>query len=266
MLRTRSGWRRRAAVDAQNTQRLAQLKHGGLTMSCDLSEILQRQCYFFGTYLVEEHILECWRHEAEGAKVIFDIGANVGIFSLAALAVQPEAIVHAFEPPPEIAAGLRDTAALNGLDRLYVHETAVSGENGHAALVRCRGEWGTNGGMNFITTAGGDPGAELVSTVTIDDFCVDYAIDHIDPLKLDIQGHEYHALAGAAHSLSAARIGTIFLELNWAQEAGGVCPATESIRLLEQAGYRFSTPGRHLRWEKSGVWLRGLSDVVARRV
>ena len=69
-------------------------------MSCDLSEMLQRQFYFFGTYFVEEHILTCWEQEAKGARVIFDVGANAGIFSLAALAVQRDATVHAFEPTP----------------------------------------------------------------------------------------------------------------------------------------------------------------------
>jgi hypothetical protein len=90
----------RAAVGGQKTRRLATLKHGGLTMSCDLSEMLQRQFYFFGTYFVEEDILACWEHAANGARVIFDVGANAGIFSLAALAVQPDATVHAFEPTP----------------------------------------------------------------------------------------------------------------------------------------------------------------------
>ena len=256
----------RAAVRGRGTRRLAELKHGGLKMSCDLNEMLHRQYYFFGTYFLEEDILDCWENEAKGANVIFDVGANAGIFSLAALAVQQDATVHAFEPTPEIAAGLRETAALNGLDHLYVHEVAVSSENGYATLRRFRGETGQNEGMNFITTAAGNSGAELVPTVCLDHFCEDHAIDRIDLLKLDIQGNEHQALAGAVHLLSTARIGTIFTELNWAQDAGAACPATESIRLLEQAGYRFSEPRRRLRWEKSGQWMRNLSDVVARRV
>ena len=98
-------------------------------MSCDLNEMLQRQFYFFGTYFLEEDILRCWASAAKGAKVVLDVGANAGIYSLAALAVQPDAFVHAFEPTPEIAARLRATAKLNQLDNLYVHEAAVfSGE------------------------------------------------------------------------------------------------------------------------------------------
>lgn len=256
----------RAAVGEGSTHRLADLKHGGLKMPCDLSEMLQRQFYFFGTYFLEEPILDCWENEAKGAKVIFDVGANAGIFSLAALAVQRDATVHAFEPTPEIAIRLRETAALNGLDQLYVHQVAVSSENGHATLRRFRGELGTNEGMNFITTARGDPGEELVPTVCLDRFCADRAIDRIDLLKLDIQGNEHQALAGAVHLLSTGRVGTIFIELNWAGDTGARCPATEAVRILEKAGYRFSKPGRRLHWERSGNWMRTLSDVVARRV
>ena len=109
---------------------MATLNHGRFKMSCDLSEMLQRQFYFFGTYFLEEDILSCWETAAKGAKVVLDVGANAGIYSLAALAIQPDATVHAFEPTPEIAARLRATAKLNGLDHLYVHEVAVFSENG----------------------------------------------------------------------------------------------------------------------------------------
>ena len=97
----------------------------------------------------------------------------------------------------------------------------------------------------------------------LDQFCQDHSIDHVDLLKLDIQGHEHSALEGAEHLIRAGRLGIIFMELNWAKSAGATCAATESIRLLEQAGYRFSRPGKHLNWAKAGDWLRTLSDVVA---
>ena len=71
----------RAAVGEQSKHRVATLNHGGFKMSCDLSEILQRQFYFFGTYLVEEDILRCWESAAKGARFIFDVGAKAGIYS-----------------------------------------------------------------------------------------------------------------------------------------------------------------------------------------
>ena len=81
---------------------------------------------------------------------LFSTWENAGIYSLGALAIQPDASVHAFEPTLEIAARLRATAKLNGLDHPYVHEAAVFSKNGQAILKRFRGELGTNEGMNFI--------------------------------------------------------------------------------------------------------------------
>jgi len=256
----------RTTVAKRGTQRLATLKHGGLKMLCDLSELLQRQFYFFGTYLVEEQILKCWEKEAKRAKVFFDVGANVGIYSLVALSVQRDATVHAFEPTAQIASRLRQNAALNELHQLHVHQVAVSSSNGHAVLRRLRGSSRDNGGMNFISHDDSHPAAERVVTVSLDSFCEDNRIDHIDLLKIDIQGHEHKALTGAARLLRTARIGMVFFELNWGPDDEGWCPATESIRILETAGYHFAKPSKRLHWQKSGEWMHSLSDVVARRV
>jgi FkbM family methyltransferase len=253
------------ALSDQSTHRLATLKHGRFKMSCDLREMLQRQFYFVGTYFLEEDVLSCWATAAKRSKVIFDVGANAGIYSLAALAVQPDAVIHAFEPTPEIAARLRATAKLNGLENLYVREVAVLSKDGHANLKRFSGELGNNEGMNFVSQDISDSDAERVQTVCLDQFCRDRSIDCVDLLKVDVQGHEHSALKGAEHLIRAGRVGTIFLELNWARSAGATCAATESVRLLRQADYLFSKPGKHLNWKKAGDWLRTLSDVVARR-
>jgi hypothetical protein len=52
-----SRWR--AAVGDQSTHRVVALKHGRFKMPCDLGEMLQRQFYFFGTYFLEEDMLQC---------------------------------------------------------------------------------------------------------------------------------------------------------------------------------------------------------------
>jgi FkbM family methyltransferase len=249
-----------------STLRMTTLKYGGFKMSCDLAEMLQRQFYYFGTYLMEEENISCWQSMAQGAKTILDVGANAGIYSLAALAAQPEAVVHAFEPTPEIANRLRATAKLNGLERLYVHEAAISTRCGTATLRRFRGEFGTNEGMNFISEDQGDAEDERVQTVCLDQFCEEHSIEQVDLLKMDIQGHEFAALKGAEKLIAAGRINTIFMELNWCPTEQAVCPAAESIQLLKRANYVFSKPGKHLNWQPAGNWLQSMNDVVARRV
>ena len=256
----------RAAAGGRDTMRLAHLRYGGLKMPCDLTEMLQRQCYFFGTYFLEEQILNCWTRAAKEAEVIFDVGANAGIYSLAALASQPNAVVHAFEPTPEIAARLRQTAQLNHLDNLIVHEVAVMRSSGKAILRRYRGDSGTNEGMNYICEETYAPGADRVQTICLDDFCREHRIGKIDLLKLDVQGNEHSVLQGAEGLVRLGRLGTIFMELNWADKMDSDgCPAAESVRLLAEGGYRFSNPDDHNNWRDSGNWLRGLSDIIARR-
>lgn len=251
-------WRRAVGGD---TRRIAKLRSGGMKMTCDLNEMLQRQYYFFGTYFLESEILDCWAAAAEQAEVIFDVGASSGIYGLEALAAHPRAVVHAFEPTPEIAERLRQTARLNELDRLHVHECAVSDTDGQASLHRFRGETGTNEGMNYIT-ADSEAGAERVPTVRLDSFCTSLGVDRIDLLKLDIQGNESAALEGAGRLIAERRVGAIFIELNWSPE--GDCPAERSIKMLADAGYVFAKPVKHPAWRSAGPWLKRLSDVMAR--
>ena len=253
-------WREAAGRGGLN--RVAILRHGGFRVPCDISEMLQRQFYFFGTYFIETEILRCWEGQAKGAHTVFDIGANAGIFSLAALAVNASATVHAFEPTPEIAARLRATAQMNGLDRLVVNELAVAAADGDAALHRWRGADNSNEGMNYIT-ARQEEGGEIVRTVSLDRYCAERNIDRIDLLKIDIQGNEPAAFAGAKRLLGEGRIGVIFAELNWdATRSGG--PAAELIAMLTECGFLFAPPGPYLKWREAGDWIRDCDDIVAK--
>jgi hypothetical protein len=55
------------------------------------------------------------------------------------------------------------------------------------------------------------------------------------------------------------------MELNWVGEVGVGCPATESVRLLAESGYRFASQGDCDKWQDAGSWLHGLPDIVVRR-
>jgi FkbM family methyltransferase len=65
-------------------------------------------------------------------RLVFDIGANIGLYTLLASGLTP-AFVVAFEPEPEIAAALASTIRLNGL-AARVEPIAVGARNGRAPL------------------------------------------------------------------------------------------------------------------------------------
>lgn len=233
-------------------------------MRCDLRQFLQRQFYFFGTYWLEEEVLECWAEFARTAKVILDVGANAGIFSLVGLAASPDVEVHAFEPTPKIAKRLRDTVESNGLGNLHVQEVAVARTSGTAHLNVWEGEDGNNEGMNFVTVSPRTNEALQIRTVALDDFCREHGIERADLLKLDIQGNEAEALAGAERMFGEKRIGCVFVELNWAEEPGARCAASEVVEFLTRHGFEFALPQKNPSFRPSGSWMRTNSDIVAR--
>ena len=248
----------------KNKTREAILIYSDLKMPCNLQEMLQRQFFFFGTYHLEEHILHAWRSESKKASVIFDVGANSGIYGFVSLSANPEATVHAFEPTSEIADRVRMVTQTNSIDGLFVHQCAVSDSTGTAKLIRCNGG-GDNDGMNYIDKEASNIG-ETVTLISIDEFMARNRIEHIDLLKIDVQGHEIEVLRGCSRALAEGQIDTIFLELNWGESSYAQnCVASQCLSVLELNGFLFASTSTPDMLRRSGKWLNNESDVIARR-
>ncbi len=244
--------------------RVAKLAYGDFTMECDLRKMLQRQFYFFGTYMLEEKVIQRWTEMAKESMTIFDIGANAGIYSLAAAAAQPKARIHAFEPTPDIIRHLKSTVESNHLEkRMSVHACAVARETGTAYLNFFSGEHQDNEGMNFVSDEGRNTESLPVPTISLDDFCAREGIEAVDLTKIDVQGNEPEVLAGAAGLIARRALKTIFFELNWNRENPAACPASKAVMMLESAGYQFADPNGSMAFQLAGTWMHDLSDIVA---
>ncbi len=66
--------------------------------------------------------------------VVFDVGANIGVFGVRAIQKAKNVTVHCFEPIPDIAEVLRNNSALFGKDRFFVHQCGVSEKDGEATF------------------------------------------------------------------------------------------------------------------------------------
>jgi len=252
------------AAGSCGNMRQARLEAGNFEISCDISKAIQRQFYYFGTYFLERNNLACWARVASESKVIFDVGANLGIYSLTAAAANRDARIVAFEPTPQLAAHLRHTVEQNALSNIEVFEKAVARETGQAVLNLWGSEEEGNEGLNFVTSSPVAVNTQTIGTISLDDFCRQQSIEQLDLLKIDIQGNEAEALKGAERLLSEGRIRCIFTELNWAEKPGDSCPATETLEILERHGFHFAPPSLDTEFRPRGDWLRKLSDAVAK--
>ena len=129
--------------------------------------------------------------------IVFDIGANVGIFTVQQ--ARRGARVYAFEPNPNCFRRLSKAVAANGFgDVVSLFNVAVGSTSGMGALVVPRG-WTTNG--NVLSTAHPDTDSISVELTTLDHVVPSFALTHIDLLKIDTEGAELEVLRGADRTL-----------------------------------------------------------------
>lgn len=128
--------------------------------------------------------------------VVWDIGANVGFFTLlAALRVGVGGRVIAIEPQPRNLELLRRHLALNAITNATIVESAVSDSPGTAAF-----DTGGSPSMGHLTT--GEGTAVTVDTI---DGLVAAGLPAPRVIKMDIEGAESRALSGAARTLARHR-------------------------------------------------------------
>jgi len=141
-------------------------------------EVLNAQVY---------HVQPEWL--ASEPKVIVDLGANVGLASLSLAAQFPEAQIIAVEPHPETVAVLRHNLSCLG-DRAKVWEAAVSDQAGTLRLSLA------NENYNASLVRASEHGVD-VRVVTMTDVLTAAGVDHIDVMKVDIEGAEKMLLTGS---------------------------------------------------------------------
>lgn len=128
--------------------------------------------------------------------VVFDIGANVGFYTLlASVLVGAAGRVFAFEPLPRNLTYLRRHLRLNNVQNVTVIEAAVLDHAGVASIAE--GPPGSVGSMAHIAPGGN----QQVRAVTVDELVATGQAPRPDYIKIDIEGAEGRALAGARSTL-----------------------------------------------------------------
>ncbi len=141
---------------------------------------------------------------------VFDVGANHGEWMTTALAALPTATVHAFEVMPATFASLSKTHAKT--PRAVLRPFGLSDQ---AGTVEIRYFPDHDGATSIITDA---EIHAIRSEMTMgkvmrgDGYCAENGIEHIDLLKIDVEGAEHKVLAGFDQMLRAGRVDVVQFE------------------------------------------------------
>jgi FkbM family methyltransferase len=149
--------------------------------------------------------------------VVVDAGANVGyVTALLARWVGPEGRVHSFEPVPETFDLLARAVRRLKLKQVRLHPQALSDAAGAADMRIPRY---ADGRENLYEStieprsgADGDARVVRIETVRLDDILGEDA-GRVTFIKMDVEGHEERALAGAQAVLERARP-ALFVEID----------------------------------------------------
>lgn len=171
--------------------------------------------------VMELPVQEAFRRHVGPGSVVWDVGANVGYFSI--LAARLGAQVHAFEPVPENVGMIRGNVAANGMEQsVQVHPVAAGASDGPAEfLVVEDPSW------SHLADRGRHPRTReslQVEVVRLDGL----GLPAPDLVKIDVEGSEVAVLEGALRTLQEDRP-VVVIELHETND--------EVCELLEPLGY-----------------------------
>lgn len=213
------------------------LKNGKKLRIWNQGFYLENELFWLGDddFEWEKTSREIWKKASEEAKVVLDIGANSGLYSLFAKAHNPRASVYAFEPQPNIYAMLQKQNGINGFD-IHCMQLALSNQQGELPFYN----YGAGAFENNNTTAGSlnadwrpeEQQHIIVPVTTLADFLAKEKIEKVDLIKIDVETLEPQVLEGYGELLKQHRP-AILIEIQ-SEEIGA-----EIEDLLEGADYQF---------------------------
>jgi FkbM family methyltransferase len=162
---------------------------------------IDNELYWYGIYGGWEKLSQkIWIQACQNAEVILDIGANDGLYSLAARAVNKDATIIAAEPLDFILKRFRQNIAANSMNDIEVLPIAFSNYIGEAEMFVPKGS-------DYIRSAAVntnllDRPEDKIDALKIEvDTVKDYfernpKINKIDLVKIDVESHEPEVLEG----------------------------------------------------------------------
>jgi FkbM family methyltransferase len=151
----------------------------------------------------EKVSLSIWAELCESSEVIFDLGANTGVYSLLAKSINPKASVFAFEPVERVYDKLVANNNLNSYDIKCVKK-AISNINGEATIYDKDTEHTYSVTVNSDTSTDKETSIPTtIETLRLDTFTESEHLSKIDLLKVDVETHEVEALEGFGTYLKA---------------------------------------------------------------
>jgi FkbM family methyltransferase len=213
------------------------LKHvslGGVDLVVPLNEDVGRHIYYLGAHETEDvaYLIKQLRPD----DICFDVGANLGYYTVMMAKAVPEGKVYAFEPDPFCHALLQLNVRMNQLENVVVNCSALGERPGTSSFFRC-----TDSAFNSFRDTARKPVSSVIEVpvTTLDEFVATNDLPRVDFVKVDVEGAEGLVLAGAKKLLQshANRPRLLLLEVVEGNHGAFGDSATEVVESLRRSHY-----------------------------
>ena len=174
------------------------------------NEIVGRLIWLFGSF--ERQETDFFRAQIKPDDVCFDVGGNVGYFTMLMASRLKSGHVHVFEPIPINAAMIELSKQLNSFRNITINNAALGQDKGVAQFAISA----DSAFSSLLAEAETAPGNTIaVPVMRLDDYVIESDIARLDILKIDVEGAEGLVIGGAENTLSnpLARPRIILIEL-----------------------------------------------------
>ncbi|MCX6720720.1 MAG: FkbM family methyltransferase [Candidatus Staskawiczbacteria bacterium] len=165
--------------------------------------------------------------------VVYDIGANIGIFSIIlAKKVGPSGKIIAFEPEKESLVKLKDNIGLNNLTNIEIVGKALGETTSSGKLYIS----GTTGNFSLVNIYDKTVKSEDIEIVNGDDFVVQNGLPIPKAIKVDVEGYEYSVINGLKKTLTNPECKIICCEVHVGLFPQGITEG-KVIELIKSFGF-----------------------------
>lgn len=149
----------------------------------------------------ESYSNKLWYELAKSCNVIFDIGANTGIYTLLAKAANPNADIYSFEPVRLTYEILKKNVAINKINNVHLKNYAVSNNEGEAEFYDMKDKilYQASLEKKYIDTLEYDKSSFTsypVEIVSLKKVIETESIEQICLMKIDVETHEPKVIEG----------------------------------------------------------------------
>lgn len=168
-----------------------------------LGMVEENQIFWKGLYNGwEKKSISLWMQLAKNSNVIFDIGANTGLYGLVAKSINSSSKIYSFEPLPGVYKFLNKNIQENSFD-INSYELGLSNYDGKAKVYLREGtDFAYSVTVNKKTIFDKKAHELEIEVMRLDSFIEQNNISTIDLIKLDVETHEVEVLNGMGRYLN----------------------------------------------------------------